>query len=259
MNTKRLIVATAIFPFLGASASAHRLDEYLQATLISVEKDRVQASMRLTPGVAVAAFVLTSIDANGDGVISETEQRAYAERVLHDVSLKIDGRILRPQLISIEFPGAEEMKEGLGEIEIEFSADLPNSGPNRRLIFENHHQSKIAAYLVNCLVPRDRDITVVGQNRNEQQSFYQLDYVQAGVSSNAQFLGWQDERGWLGMAALLLLVRFAFLWRRRVPLTPIARSQTIRAISNEIHDSVNRGFIAGCGVAPPGLGGTEST
>ena len=53
--------------------------------------------------------------------------------------------------------------------------------PNRRLIFENHHQSRIAAYLVNCLVPHDRDIRFVAQNRNQQQSFYQLDYVQAGV------------------------------------------------------------------------------
>jgi len=36
---------------------------------------------------------------------------------------------------------------------------------------------------VNCLVPRDPDIQIVAQNRNEQQSFYQLDYVQAGGSS----------------------------------------------------------------------------
>jgi hypothetical protein len=215
MNTKRLTVATAILLFLGASASAHRLDEYLQATIISVEKNRVQAAMRLIPGVAVSSFVLMSIDTNSDGVISQAEGRAYAERVLHDVSLKIDGHILRPRLISVKFPGVEEMKEGTGEIQIEFSADLSRSGANRRLIFENHHQSGIAAYLVNCLVPRDRDIRVVAQNRNERQSFYQLDYVQAGVSSNALLLGWRDERTCLGMAALLLFARFAFLWRKR--------------------------------------------
>ena len=53
---------------------------------------------------------------------------------------------------------------------------LPRGGPNRRLIFENHHESRIAAYLVNCLVPRDPDIRITAQNRNYQQSFYQLDY-----------------------------------------------------------------------------------
>src|ERR1700722_17593642 len=125
MSPQRLAVSTAILLTLGSSASAHRLDEYLQATIISVEKDRVQATMRLVPGVTVSDFVMTTIDSNADGAISQTEQRAYAERVLRDVSLTVDGDILRPRLISVEFPGLEAMKEGLGEIQIEFSADLP--------------------------------------------------------------------------------------------------------------------------------------
>ena len=50
------------------------------------------------------------------------------------------------------------MKEGLGEIHIEFSCRLaPRAVRNRRLVFENHHQSRISAYLVNCLVPHDRE------------------------------------------------------------------------------------------------------
>jgi hypothetical protein len=44
----------------------------------------------------------------------------------------------------------------------------------------------MAAYLVNCLVPRDPDIRIVAQKRNPLQSFYELDYVQsrARLSSN---------------------------------------------------------------------------
>src|SRR6266404_125904 len=98
MNWKPL--AAVILLLLGARASAHRLDEYLQAALISVEKDRVQVSMRLIPGVAVSSSVLASIDTNADGVISPTEQRAYAERVLGDLSLTVDGNRLRPRLAS---------------------------------------------------------------------------------------------------------------------------------------------------------------
>jgi hypothetical protein len=212
MTPRRLANAISILLFLGVSASAHRLDEYLQATIISVERDRVQASMRLVPGVAVSNFVLKAIDANADGVISQSEQRAYAERVLRDVSLRIDGDILSPRLMSVEFLGIEEMQEGLGEIRIEFSADLPRNGPHRRLTFENRHQRGIAAYLVNCLVSHERDITLVAQSRNQQQSFYQLDYVQAGFTSRTL-----AERGWLGIAGLLLVARLAFQWRHRHP------------------------------------------
>jgi hypothetical protein len=216
MNTRRLIAACAAMVWLGTSASAHRLDEYLQATLLSVEKESVHGSMRLTPGVAVTPFVLAGVDANADGVISESERKAYAERLLRDVSLKIDGRELSPQLISVEFPGVEEMKQGLGEIQIEFRADLPRGGRDRRLVFENHHQSGISAYLVNCLAPGDADIRIVAQNRNEQQSFYQLDYAEGGTASDALRLRWwQDLPAWPCAAVLLLLVRLAFLWRRR--------------------------------------------
>lgn len=77
-----LAAAVAIVLSLRVPASAHRLDEYLQATILSVEKDRIQAFMRLVPGVAVSSAVLAIIDTNGDGVISDSERHAYAERVL---------------------------------------------------------------------------------------------------------------------------------------------------------------------------------
>ena len=85
---------------LASTGTAHRLDEYLQATTISVERDRVQAQIRLTPGVAVFPSVLAGIDTNADQVVSESEQRAYAEAVLRDLSFTVDGTPLHPRLDS---------------------------------------------------------------------------------------------------------------------------------------------------------------
>lgn len=130
-----------------------------------------------TPGVAMSSVVLAGIDTDSDAVISETERRAYVRQVLHDLSLTVDGDTMQLQLTSVRFPAVEDMREGPGEIQIEFGATLPRGGATRRLVFENHHLSRIAAYLVNCEVPRDRNIRIVAQRRNESQSFYQLDYV----------------------------------------------------------------------------------
>jgi hypothetical protein len=222
----RLAVAVAILLLAVAPASAHRLDEYLQATTIALEKDRVQAQLRLTPGVAVFRRVLSIIDTDADGIISEAEQQAYATRVLDDLSLTIDGNHLRLELVSVNYPSLDEMKEGRGEIQLEFTAGVPGGGPDRRLIFENHHQSRIAAYLVNCLVPRDPDIRITAQNRNYRQSFYQLDYVQAdGQASLIQpdvrsappsSAWWSGAWGWFGVVGLLLFTGAAFAWRRRL-------------------------------------------
>jgi hypothetical protein len=215
----RLAAAILLLSF-GMHASAHRLDEYLQATTISLEKDRVQAQIRLTPGVAVFPFVMATIDKNGDGVISSREQRAYAERVLGDLSLAVDGDRLWLQLISTNFPTTDEMKEGLGEIQINFAADVPRDSREHKLAFENHHQRPIAAYLVNCLVPRDPDTRVTAQKRNYEQSLYQVDFVQSGVRSGPLSLVWWSEgRGWLGSVAMLLLARLAVLWRQRPRLS----------------------------------------
>ncbi len=192
---RKTLVAAALMLFsLGAPAHAHRLDEYLQATLISVEPDHIHASIRLVPGVAVFPSVLASMDTDADGVISAAEQRAYAERVLGDIALTVDGTRVKPLLVSVAFPEIEWLKEGLGEIAIGFTADVPRGGPDRRLVFENHHQSHIAVYLVNCLVPRDPRIQIIAQDRNEQQSFYQLDYRQGGGDSASTHSSW-----WSGM------------------------------------------------------------
>ncbi len=205
---KKLLLAAALVLSLGAGVFAHRLDEYLQATLLSVENDRVYASMRLIPGVAVASTVLATIDTNGDGVLSAAEQQSYAERVLRDLSITVDGIGARPTLLSLKFPSIETMKEGLGEMHIDFTVDLPPGAPERKIVFENHHQNAISAYLVNCLVPRDPNIKVVAQNRNETQSFYQLEYVLATTAGPASTNAWPNLRGKMeavGFASLFRL------------------------------------------------------
>jgi hypothetical protein len=171
--------------------------------------------MTLTPGVAVFPILIAEIDLNADGVISKIEQRAYAGRILDDITISIDGHRLTPRLLSTEFPAVEEMKAGRGEIRVEFEADLPFGGPSRKLTFENHHQSRIAAYQVNCLVPRDPDIQILSQNRNYSQSLYELEFVQGSVRSDAPHLTEGSGAGKLGAIALLLVAGLVLRWRQR--------------------------------------------
>src|SRR5258708_26785272 len=110
-----LAAAGAILLSAGTPSFAHRLDEYLQATMVRVEMDFVGAEIRLTPGIAVFPVVLASIDGDADGLISDAEQSAYAARVLRDLSLTIDGDPVRLRLVSSKFAKIEEMMEGLGE------------------------------------------------------------------------------------------------------------------------------------------------
>jgi hypothetical protein len=208
MKRKAIAGALMFFSFTGV-VSAHRLDEYLQATLIAVEKDRVEVSLRLIPGVAVSSAVIASIDTNGDGSLSGAEQSAYAQRVLSELSLTIDGKRLKPQLVSADFPQVQEMRDGVGEIHIEYTAELPRGGPDRKLVLENHNRTQRAVYLVNALASTDPAIRIVAQKRNAVQSAYELDYTQTSRSSGSSRAEWWsntvDAMSSLGLLSLFHL------------------------------------------------------
>ncbi len=118
---------------------AHQLDGYLQAATISVGGTRVWAYLRLTPGVRTSRPIAASIDLDGDGAVSASEEGTYAARVLRDVSISIDGKRLKPRLLSRRFPALGAMAGGVGTIELALDAALPPGVVRRRLVFENRH------------------------------------------------------------------------------------------------------------------------
>jgi hypothetical protein len=85
------LVAVVALLSVATPAFAHRLDEYLQATTITLSRDAIELRLRLTAGVRAASQVLAAIDVNGDGRLSDAEQRAYAAHVERDLTLSIDG------------------------------------------------------------------------------------------------------------------------------------------------------------------------
>lgn len=159
-----------------APAFAHELDEYVQSALISVEKDHLDLKMRLVPGVEVFPQVFANIDANQDGAVSKAEEQAYARNVLHDLTLSINGKRATPEIVSIQFPSVDLMKEGLGEIQLALRVPIAKSSARQKLVLENHHQRAISAYLVNCLKPQDPSLNIVSQRRSPDQSHYELEY-----------------------------------------------------------------------------------
>ena len=82
-------------------AFAHRVDEYLQATTIAVEQDRVLVQLRLTPGIEVFPTVLALIDTDRDGAVSEARAaRVRRAGARSDLSLSVDGVRLPLRLVS---------------------------------------------------------------------------------------------------------------------------------------------------------------
>ncbi len=190
----RIAFAVLLCTLLAEKAAyAHRIDEYLQATLLTVETDHVRASMRLIPGVLVASSVIDAIDTDHDGAFSGAEEQAYAHRVLADLSMELDGRTVHPALGTFSFPQPSQLRDGLGEIHIDYLVDLAPGGPDRTFTLVNRHLRADSVYLVNVLAPQDGNVTIVSQKRNRQQSSYELDFLQAHSTTRTP---WSNLRAW---------------------------------------------------------------
>jgi len=193
MNRRTLVVlliGPGLWLTTPAPAAAHRLDEYLQATRLSVDVEHVDVEIDLTPGARVAPEVFGSIDTDGDGQISNAEAEAYAQEVLRSVVLSVDGRPVRLRLLEIRVPQFHDMILGVGTVRIRASAihsvassrirasatHSVASSNRHRLSYVNTHRSKSSVYLVNVLVPADPRIEVRGQTRDTAQRMLTLEY-----------------------------------------------------------------------------------
>jgi hypothetical protein len=156
---------------------AHRLDEYLQATLVVIEPDRVRLQINLTPGVAVAEQVLALIDRDRDGLISTNEAVAYCELLNRDLIVRLDQQDMKLKLITSYLPGPAELRTGLGFIQMEFSATPGRLAAGAHtLTIENRHLASLSVYLVNAAQPASASLQITRQIRNENQSVSEIQF-----------------------------------------------------------------------------------
>jgi hypothetical protein len=168
---------TSLLLLFVTPALAHRLDEYLQATRVSVATNHINLSIDLTPGAAVADQLLVVIDQDRDGLVSEEEGVAYAQRVLRDIQVKLDDKVLALSLTNTSFPALLDVKAGVGVIRIKATAPIgqPSEGKHT-LSLANAHLPAISVYLVNALVPKGPTIKITRQARDELQKNYHLEF-----------------------------------------------------------------------------------
>jgi len=196
---------------MSVTASAHRRDEYLQATRIAVEPDRVQVELDLTAGISVAEAVIRDIDRDGSGVISGDEARRYATAVVKAVRLDVDRRPLQVELINVTVPELGAIRNGEGVIRLELSARLPALAAGaHQIFFLNAHRADIGVYLANALAPVNPRIAIVAQRRDVAQREITIDYALTASSvTGARML--------LPLGALVVLSLAAFGWMRERP------------------------------------------
>jgi hypothetical protein len=173
---KAILAIVAVLGF-AVSTEAHRLDEYLQAARLAISPKQIDLALDLTPGVAIVKELLPLIDVDRNGRISQREKAGYAQRILKDLQLEIDGRRQPIKLVRATFPSLEEMEAGEGVIRLTAVAKIPRLRPGEHeLGFQNDHLPAISVYLANALVPKTKTVVIKAQLRNPAQREYHLHF-----------------------------------------------------------------------------------
>lgn len=178
MTSGRLGCLAILVLAFSTAGSAHRLDEYLQATRIDVEMERVEVEVHLTPGAAVAQQIVDTIDLDRNGKISRNESEVYVESLVAALTLEVDGQSRLLRIGDFIMPSIEEMHLGEGVLRLRATASTPTMKSGlHRLRFANAHWPEIGVYLVNALVPADERVHITGQSRDVLQREFYLDYT----------------------------------------------------------------------------------
>jgi hypothetical protein len=169
------LLGAAMFP---STTLAHRLDEYLQATLVSIKPGEVRLQINLTPGVAVAERVLGLIDRDHNDIIATNEAAHYCELLKHDLVVRLDQRRLNLNVTSSYFPEVIELRSGWGIVQLEFSASVGQlTAGAHTLTFKNRHLPSSSVYLLNATQPESSSVHILKQERNKTQSAGKVEFT----------------------------------------------------------------------------------
>ena len=164
-------IATVALGFaLAVPLRAHRVEGLLQASLVEVLPAQVGVEVTLVPGIDIAPEVVALLDADGDGVFSKAESKAWAARFMAGQSVTVDGRSLPLDLKSILASPLAEMAGGHAEIVVRFTADLgPLASGPRTIVCGNRYEAIPSTYQSNGLVPKAPGVRLSSHRRDERQ------------------------------------------------------------------------------------------
>jgi hypothetical protein len=192
---------------LPTPAAAHRLDEYLQATRLNIDTDRIGIEIDLTPGASIASQAAEQIDTDGDGRFSSDERRRYAQSVIASTTLMLDGHATAVVLVTEDFPTSDAMAAGTGTIRLRATARSAGAWGRHQLQYRAAPLLASSVYLVNALMPTDARVQLEAPQRDATQRSLRLDF---SVGSDATWV----RTGWSVVAAAMFLVLGAARHRR---------------------------------------------
>ncbi len=146
------VAAAACLLLLPDWAAAHPVDEAVQSAYLTLARGEVRLELDLTPGTAVAAALLSSLDANTDQHVDDAEAQAYALRVLQQSSLSLDGVTTAWRLEKVSVPPYQGLKLQGDTLRIFAAAGRAERAGAHTLRYANHYEPAKSQCIANVFI-----------------------------------------------------------------------------------------------------------
>jgi hypothetical protein len=133
-------------------ADAHPVDEVVQGAYLTLAPGELRLELDLTPGTEVADAVLRALDANGDRRITDAEARTYAERVLKQSTVTLDGAPAAWRLDRVNAPSYESLKFATDTFKVYAVAVRPDRPGAHSLAYDNRYQPAKSQCIANIFL-----------------------------------------------------------------------------------------------------------
>ncbi len=120
-------------------AFAHPEHEVVQNAYLTLTAGEVRLQLDLSPGPEVAGVFVRPLDANGDKRITDAEARAFAQAILRQSKLTLDGAPAAFTLQSVTAPTYDALTSGAATLKVYALARRADGVGAHRLAYENRY------------------------------------------------------------------------------------------------------------------------
>lgn len=145
-------VAALSLALVAGPAVAHPIDEVVQGAYLTLAPGEVRLELDLMPGVEVAAPVVAALDANGDGVLTAAEARAFGEMVLGETALTLDGEAVAWTLEEVTLSSLPALVSGNDVLKITATVPRLDAEGAHELAFENRYDPARSRVMANVFL-----------------------------------------------------------------------------------------------------------
>jgi len=167
----------ALVALVSSSATAHPVDEVVQAAYLAIEPRQVRLEFDISPGSAVSETILRDLDRDGDRRITTTESRAYGVRVLRRLPLAIDGIRVNWRLDQVGVPAYGSLAQQADTVRILAIAPAPLPRGGHLIGFTNAYRPAASVVMTNVFVRPAGAFRVGRQERSDDGRLYRVRIV----------------------------------------------------------------------------------